>query len=181
MKEILNNVDIDKILSRIAEEIIAKNKGAEDLCLLGIQRGGVRIARRIADKIKDWKGTELPLGSLDISFYRDDIGLRKEHPVIRKTDIPFDITDKKVILVDDVLFTGRSIRAAMDALLDVGRPREIQLAVLIDRGHREFPICAQFIGKEISTEIDETVEVELDEERHRDRVLIFSNKGLSKG
>ncbi len=182
MKEILNNVEIGEILSRIAEEIIKRNSDLKDLCFIGIQRGGVHIARRITAKIKDLKGIELPLGSLDISFYRDDIGLRKEHPFIRKTDIPFDITGKKVILVDDVLFTGRSIRAAMDALMDVGRPKEIQLAVLIDRGHRELPICAQFTGKEIPTEIGETVEVELDEEGLRDRVLIFTDieKGFNK-
>lgn len=176
MKEILNKEDIDRIISRMAEEIVEKNKDIGNLCFIGIQRGGVHIARRIVEKIKTMLGIDLPLGSLDISFYRDDIGLRKEHPIIRKTNIPFDITHKKIILVDDVLFTGRSIRAAMDALMDVGRPMEIQLAVLIDRGHREFPICAQYIGKDVTTRVEETIEVELSEEGYKDRVLIFSGK-----
>lgn len=176
MKEILNKEDIDRIISRMAEEIVEKNKDIGNLCFIGIQRGGVYIARRIVEKIKTMLGIDLPLGSLDISFYRDDIGLRKEHPIIRKTNIPFDITHKKIILVDDVLFTGRSIRAAMDALMDVGRPMEIQLAVLIDRGHREFPICAQYIGKDVTTRVEETIEVELSEEGYKDRVLIFSGK-----
>lgn len=176
MKEILTYKDIDRILSRIAKEIVEKNKGTENLCLIGIQRGGVYIARRISEKIKNDMGIELPVGSLDISFYRDDISLKKGHPVIRETDIAFDIKDKKVILVDDVLFTGRSIRAAMDALMDMGRPLQIQLAVLIDRGHREFPICAQYIGKEVPTRMDETIEVELREEGHEDRVIILEGK-----
>lgn len=176
MRELLNDEDIDRVLSRIALEIIEKNKGTEDFCFIGIHGGGVHIARRITEKIKRSKGIDLPLGSLDISFYRDDINLRKGHPVIRKTDIPFDITDKKVILVDDVLFTGRSIRAAMDALMDMGRPREIQLAVLIDRGNREFPICAQYIGMDLTTTLDERVEVELSEEGHKDRVLIIKDQ-----
>lgn len=176
MKEILNDRDIDRIISRIAREIVEKNKGTENLCLIGIQRGGVHIARRIAEKIKNEEGVELPVGSLDISFYRDDITLRKEHPVMRKTDIAFDIKDKKVILVDDVLFTGRSVRAAMDALMDMGRPLEIQLAVLIDRGHREFPICAQYVGKDVPTAMDETIEVELKEEGREDRVMILSKE-----
>lgn len=176
MKVILSDKDIDRILSRIAKEIVEKNKGTENLCLIGIQRGGVHLARRIADKIKKEEDVELPVGSLDISFYRDDIGLKKGHPVVRGTNISFDIKDKKIILVDDVLFTGRSIRAAMDALMDMGRPLQIQLAVLIDRGHREFPICAQYIGKEVPTRMDETIEVELREEGHEDRVIIMEGK-----
>lgn len=172
MKEILNDKDLDRILSRIASEIIEKNSGKENLCLIGIQRGGVHIARRIAEKIKEGKGVEVPVGSLDISFYRDDINLRKGHHVVRGTDIPFDIKDKRIILVDDVLFTGRSIRAAMDALMDMGRPLEIQLAVLIDRGHRQFPICAQYVGKAVPTQKDETIEVELKEEGLEDRVIL---------
>lgn len=176
MKVILSDKDIDRILSRIAREIIEKNRDTKNLCLIGIQRGGVHIARRIAEKIKNDAGIELPVGSLDISFYRDDISLKKGHPVIRETDISFDIKDKKVILVDDVLFTGRSIRAAMDALMDMGRPLQIQLAVLIDRGHREFPICAQYIGAEVSTRMDETIEVELREEGHEDRVIMLKGK-----
>ncbi len=176
MNEFLNSEELDRIISRIAGEIIERNKEVENVCLIGIQRGGVHIARRIAEKIKDKEGVEISVGSLDISFYRDDVRLRKNHPVVRRTEIKFDITDKRVILVDDVLFTGRSTRAAMDALMDVGRPLEIQLAVLIDRGHREFPICAQYVGMNILTEIDETIEVELREEGHKDRVLILSRE-----
>jgi pyrimidine operon attenuation protein/uracil phosphoribosyltransferase len=179
MKEILNSKDIDSTLSRIAEEIVERNKGVQDLCLIGIQRGGAHLAKRLAEKIRIMVNKDVPVGTLDISFYRDDITIRRERPIVRKTDIAFDITDRKVILVDDVLFTGRSIRAAMDALMDIGRPLEIQLAVLIDRGHREFPICPQYTGKDVFTEMDETIEVELSEEGHRDRVLII-DKGSQK-
>jgi pyrimidine operon attenuation protein/uracil phosphoribosyltransferase len=158
MKTILTKEEIERALSRIAHEIIEVNKGTEDICLIGIQRGGVHLARRIAEKIEQVEKVKIPVGSLDISFYRDDLSIRKEHPVVRKTEIPFDITEKKIILIDDVLFTGRSIRAALDALMDMGRPAEIQLAVLIDRGHRELPICAQYIGRMVPTSRDENVD-----------------------
>lgn len=171
MKIILNSEEIDRVISRIAYEIIEKNKGTKDLCLIGIQRGGVELARRIAEKIENFEKARVPLGTLDISLYRDDLSIRKEAPQVRKTDIPFDITDKKVVLVDDVLYTGRSIRAALDALMDVGRPAEIQLAVLIDRGHRELPIYAQYVGRTVPTSRDETVEVRLKE--GEERVLIL--------
>lgn len=173
-KELLNNKDIDRILSRIAHEIIEKNKGAENLCLVGIQRGGVHLARRLALKIRAIDGVSIPVGSLDITLYRDDIGMRLEQPVVRKTDIPCDVNGIKVILVDDVLFTGRSIRAAMDALMDFGRPAHIQLAVLIDRGHRELPIRADYVGKNIPTSRTENVDVRLVEEASEDRVVIES-------
>ncbi len=176
MKTILNQEEIERILSRIAHEIIEVNKGIAGISLIGIQRGGVYLARRLAAKIKEIEGKEIPVGSLDISFYRDDLSLRKDAPVVRKTDIPFDITDRKVILVDDVLFTGRSIRAALDALMDMGRPAEIQLAVLIDRGHRELPICAQYTGRIVPTSRDETVEVRLREEAGEDRVIILTSE-----
>lgn len=172
MKELLNKKDIERILSRIAHEIIEKNKGIENLCLVGIQRGGVHLAKRIAGRIKIIENSDITVGSLDISLYRDDISIRKEQPVVRKTDIPFDITDKKIILVDDVLFTGRSIRAAMDALMDFGRPAQIQLAVLIDRGHRELPIRADYAGKNIPTSISESIEVQLEEEGLEDAVML---------
>lgn len=171
-KELITKKDISRILSRIAHELIEKNKGTENLCLVGIHRGGVYLAKRIALKIKSIENVDIPVGSLDISLYRDDIGLRKEHPIVRKTDIPFDIADKKVVLVDDVLFTGRSIRAAMDALMDIGRPAQIQLAVLVDRGHRELPIRADYVGKNIPTSMTENIEVQLEEEGLLDSVVL---------
>lgn len=172
IKELLNKKDIGRILSRIAHEIIEKNKGTENLCLVGIQRGGVHLAKRLAVKIKDIENADIMVGSLDISLYRDDIGIRKEQPVVRKTEMPCDITDKKVVLVDDVLFTGRSIRSAMDALMDFGRPAQIQLAVLIDRGHRELPIRADYVGKNIPTSRTESIEVQLEEEGLEDKVVL---------
>ncbi|MBA3060774.1 MAG: bifunctional pyr operon transcriptional regulator/uracil phosphoribosyltransferase PyrR, partial [Nitrospirae bacterium] len=128
--------------------------------------------KRLAGKIKEIEGREIPVGSLDIAFYRDDLNIRKEQPQVRKTDVPCEITDMKVVLVDDVLFTGRSIRAALDALMDMGRPSCIQLAVLIDRGHRELPIKADFAGKNIPTATDENVEVSLEEDGLEDKVTI---------
>ncbi|HAK88815.1 MAG: bifunctional pyr operon transcriptional regulator/uracil phosphoribosyltransferase [Nitrospirae bacterium GWC2_46_6] len=172
IKELLNKKDIDRVLSRIAHEIIEKNKGIENICLVGIQRGGVHIAKRLSAKIAAIEQADMPVGSLDISLYRDDIGMRKEQPVVRRTDIPCDITDKKIILVDDVLFTGRSIRAAMDALMDFGRPAEMQLAVLIDRGHRELPIRADYVGKNIPTAMSENIEAQLEEEGLEDRIIL---------
>ncbi len=172
IKELMNKADIDRVLTRIAHEILEKNKGIENVCLVGIQRGGVHLAKRLAKKIKQIEKKEIPVGSLDIAFYRDDINIRKAQPIIRKTEVPFEITDMKVVLIDDVLFTGRSIRAAMDALTDLGRPSAIQLAVLIDRGHRELPIKADYVGKNIPTSLTENVEVQLMEEGLEDRVII---------
>ncbi len=132
----------------------------------------MHLAKRLAVKIKDIENADIMVGSLDISLYRDDIGIRKEQPVVRKTEMPCDITDKKVVLVDDVLFTGRSIRSAMDALMDFGRPAQIQLAVLIDRGHRELPIRADYVGKNIPTSRTESIEVQLEEEGLEDKVVL---------
>jgi pyrimidine operon attenuation protein/uracil phosphoribosyltransferase len=171
-KELMNKNDIDRALTRIAHEIIEKNKGTEKLCLVGIQRGGVHLAKRIASKINLIEKKKIPVGSLDIAFYRDDLNIRKEQPIVRRTEIPVEITDLKIILVDDVLFTGRSIRAAMDALTDLGRPSCIQLVVLIDRGHRELPIKADYIGRNIPTALSETVEVNLVEEGLEDSVIL---------
>jgi pyrimidine operon attenuation protein/uracil phosphoribosyltransferase len=173
-KELLNDKEIERALTRMGHEIIEKNKGTENLCLVGIQRGGVHLAKRLSETIGEIEKVKIPVGSLDISLYRDDLNIRKEHPFVRKTDVPCDITGKKIILVDDVLFTGRSIRAAMDALMDIGRPAAIQLAVLLDRGHREFPIKADYVGKNIPTALDETVQVLLKEEGPEDRVVIIS-------
>lgn len=171
-KELMNKNDIDRALIRMAHEIIEKNRGIKKLCLVGIQRGGVHLAKRLASKIKLIEKKDIPVGSLDIAFYRDDLNIRKEQPIVRRTEIPFEVTDLKIILVDDVLFTGRSIRAAMDALIDMGRPASIQLAVLIDRGHRELPIKADYVGKNIPTALSETVEVNLVEEGAEDKVIL---------
>ncbi len=175
-KELLNKKDIERIVSRMAHEIIEKNKGTENLLLVGIQRGGVHLAKRLSSRIRAIEGADIPVGFLDISLYRDDLGLRKEHPVVRQTSIPWDLTDKKIILVDDVLFTGRSIRAAMDALMDFGRPAQIQLAVLLDRGHRELPIRADYVGKNIPTSRGENVEVQFEEDLREDGVFIVSTE-----
>ena len=172
LKELLDKKDIDRILARMAHEILEKNKGTKELCLVGIQRGGVHLAKRLAGKIKEIEGKEIPVGSLDIAFYRDDLNIREKQPAVRRTEVPCEITDMKVVLVDDVLFTGRSIRAAMDALMDMGRPSCIQLAVLIDRGHRELPVKADFAGKNIPTAVNETVEVSLEEDGLEDKVTI---------
>ncbi|MGD0884745.1 MAG: bifunctional pyr operon transcriptional regulator/uracil phosphoribosyltransferase PyrR [Thermodesulfovibrionales bacterium] len=177
-RELLNNQEIDRAIARMSHEIIERNKGTENLCLVGIQRGGVHLAKRLCENVKDIERVEIPVGSLDIALYRDDLNIRKEHPLVRKTAVPCDINGKKVILVDDVLFTGRSIRAAMDALMDFGRPSSIQLAVLIDRGHRELPIKADYVGKNVPTAVDEEVKVQLKEEGTEDRVIIVrSAKG----
>jgi pyrimidine operon attenuation protein/uracil phosphoribosyltransferase len=136
----------------------------------------VHLARRLASKIYAIEGVDVPVGSLDISLYRDDISIRKKHPVVRKTDIPFDISEKVIILIDDVLFTGRSIRAALDALMDFGRPAQIQLAVIIDRGHRELPIRADYVGKNIPTAKNENIEVQLEEEAAEEKVILISGE-----
>ena len=171
-KELMNNKDIDRAITRMAHEIIEKNKGIEELCLVGIQRGGVYLAQRLAEKINQIEKKEIPAGSLDIAFYRDDLNIRKEQPLVRRTEISFEINDLKIVLVDDVLFTGRSIRAAMDALMDIGRPALIQLAVLIDRGHRELPIKADYVGKNIPTALSETVVAQFEEQGLEDRVIL---------
>lgn len=177
-KELMNEHDINRAITRIAHEIIEKNKGTGNLCLVGIQRGGVHLAKRLATEINTTEKKDIPVGSLDIALYRDDLNIRKEQPVIRRTEVPFEVTDLKIVLVDDVLFTGRSIRAALDALMDLGRPAYIQLTVLIDRGHRELPIKADFVGKNIPTALNETVEVQLKEDGLEDRVIL---KKVQKG
>ena len=171
-KELLDKEDMERAITRMAHEIIEKNKGINSICLVGIQRGGVYIANRLSAKLKEIEGSDLPVGALDISFYRDDLNVRKDQPVVRRTQVPCEINNKKVVLVDDVLFTGRSIRAAMDAIMDLGRPSAIQLAVLVDRGHRELPIKADYVGKNIPTSMNETVTVELTEDGEKDRVAL---------
>ena len=172
-RTVMDAQEINRALTRVAHEIIEKNHGIVNVALVGIRTGGVYLAKRLAKKLQEIEGTAVPVGELDITLYRDDLNARKEHPVLRKTDIPFDITDRKVILVDDVLFTGRTIRAAMDGLIDLGRPGEIQLAVLVDRGHRQLPIKATYVGKNLPTALEETVEVYLEEAGTPDRVVIL--------
>ena len=161
--KIMDQEAVHRAISRIAHEILEKNKDAENLALIGIRTRGVFLARRIAQEIKNIQGVEVPMGILDITLYRDDLTLVATQPVVRQTSIDFDITDRKIILVDDVFFTGRTIRAALDALVDFGRPAIIQLAVLVDRGHRELPIRADFVGKNIPTSKSQNVQVILEE------------------
>jgi pyrimidine operon attenuation protein/uracil phosphoribosyltransferase len=164
--------EIRRALTRIAHEILERNKGAGRLALIGIAARGDELARRLATEILRIEGVDVPVGVLDITFYRDDIGMRAEAPEVHETRIPFDITDATVILVDDVLFTGRTIRAAMDALVDFGRPQAIQLAVLVDRGHRELPIRPDFVGKNVPTRVDEEVQVRVVEVDGEDAVVL---------
>lgn len=174
MKEkalVLSENDITRVVKRISHEILERNKGCKNLVFIGIQKRGVPLALRIAKNIEELEGSKVEVGKLDITFYRDDIG-QKIKPDIQITDIPFDIKDKDVILVDDVLFTGRTIRAALDAIIDFGRPKSIQLVVLIDRGHRELPIRADYVGKNLPTSLNEFVEVKLKEIDGIDRVTI---------
>jgi pyrimidine operon attenuation protein/uracil phosphoribosyltransferase len=152
---------MQRAIRRISHEIIEKNKGTGNIVLIGIQRRGVPLAKLLADHISQVERTNIPVGTLDITFYRDDLSLLAEHPVVNGTDIPFNITDRDVVLVDDVLYTGRTTRAAMDAIMEVGRARTIQLAVLIDRGHRELPIRADYVGKNVPTSKNEFISVRI--------------------
>lgn len=172
-KLVMDASEVARALTRIAHEILERNKGTKDLALVGIRTGGVYLAHRLVRRIQDIERIQVPSGELDITLYRDDLAHRKDQPVLKKTTIPFNISDLKIVLVDDVLFTGRTVRAAMDGLMDLGRPAEIQLAVLVDRGHRQLPIKATYIGKNIPTSRDEVVNVSLEEEGEDDRVVIL--------
>ncbi|MFD3678868.1 bifunctional pyr operon transcriptional regulator/uracil phosphoribosyltransferase PyrR [Streptomyces sp. NPDC058613] len=172
MRPVLDAQDIARVLTRIAHEIVERAKGADDVVLLGIPTRGVHLARRLAAKLEEITGTKIPVGSLDITMYRDDLRMKPAR-AIGRTEIPGDDLDGRlVVLVDDVLFSGRTIRAALDALGDLGRPRAVQLAVLVDRGHRELPIRADYVGKNLPTSLRETVKVQLQEEDGRDAVLL---------
>jgi pyrimidine operon attenuation protein/uracil phosphoribosyltransferase len=175
--QLLDAAEIRRVVTRIAHEILERNKGAEDLVLAGIAARGDDLARRLAEEIVRIEGAKVPVGVLDITFYRDDIGMRAEAPEVHETRIDVDVTGKTVVLVDDVLFTGRTIRAAMDALVDFGRPTAVQLAVLVDRGHRELPIRADFVGKNVPTRKDESVRVALEEMDGEDAVYVDEAKG----
>ncbi|MBM3217495.1 MAG: bifunctional pyr operon transcriptional regulator/uracil phosphoribosyltransferase PyrR [Candidatus Rokubacteria bacterium] len=174
--QVLDEAAFDRALTRIAHEILEKNDGAKELAFVGLRTRGVDIARRLAEKIVRIDGSTVPVGTLDITLYRDDLDLRGT-PVIRGTEIPFSIKGKTVVLVDDVLFTGRTVRAALDALIDLGRPRSIQLATLIDRGHRELPIRPDYVGKNLPTSRKESVAVRMKEHDGEDRVVIVEEEG----
>lgn len=177
-RPVLEAPDIARVLTRIAHEVVERAKGAEDVVLLGIPTRGVHLARRLGAKLEDITGRPTPVGSLDITMYRDDLRLGPARTLAR-TDIPGDGVDGRlVVLVDDVLFSGRTIRAALDALGDIGRPRAVQLAVLVDRGHRELPIRADYVGKNLPTSHSETVKVRLSEEDGRDDVLLGRRDSL---
>jgi|SRR6056297_155750 len=157
--QLLDSADMNRALARIAHEVIERNHGTDDVVLIGIQRRGVSLARDVQRAITRIEGTDVPLGTLDITFYRDDLSTMGPAPSVGSTDLPFDINDKTVVLVDDVLYTGRTVRAAMNELMDYGRARAIQLTVLIDRGHRELPIRADYVGKNVPTSRREVIKV----------------------
>jgi pyrimidine operon attenuation protein/uracil phosphoribosyltransferase len=170
-------MDADRIartLTRIAHEIVERNRGVDDLALVGVRTRGVHLARRLGRSLKEITGDDVPTGALDITLYRDDLMRHAvgPQPLVRRTEIPFSIDDRKILLVDDVLYTGRTTRAALDALIDFGRPRNIQLIVLVDRGHRELPIKADYVGKNLPTAPDESVQVLLQETDDRDEVVL---------
>lgn len=174
---VLDAASIDRSLSRIAHEVLERNKDLAAVGLVGVQTRGVPLARRLAERLGAIEGHAPPVGVLDINLYRDDLTRIADHPVLRRTEIPFNLDDAIVILVDDVLFTGRTVRAALDALMDLGRPRQIQLAVLIDRGHRELPVRADFVGKNLPTSTSERVDVRLTETDGDDEVVIVKAEG----
>jgi pyrimidine operon attenuation protein/uracil phosphoribosyltransferase len=177
--QILDAAAMNRAVTRIAHEIVERNKGVQDVVLVGLRSRGVDLAQRIASKLQEIEGVTVPVGALDITLYRDDVGVASAgRPVVRRTEIPFSVNGKKVVLVDDVLYTGRSCRAAMDALMDLGRPSLIQLAVLVDRGHRELPIRSDYVGKNVPTSHQEQVQVLLGEEDGVDRVVILEEGKL---
>lgn len=173
---ILDATAMQRALNRIAHQILEKNPNVDDLVFVGIRSRGVPLAQRLASIIKGIEGKAVQTGSLDITLYRDDLTAIAAHPVVRKTEIPFSITNKTVVLVDDVLYTGRTTRAALDALIDFGRPKAIQLAVLIDRGHRELPIHADYVGKNVPTALNEIVDVRLKETDNDESVAILEKE-----
>ena len=170
--EIIDAEGLRRIITRIAHEIVERNKGTDDLVLVGVRRRGVPLAERIAAKIAEFESKTVPQGCLDITLYRDDLSTVAHQPVVGSTDIPVDINGKIVVLVDDVLYTGRTVRAAMDAIMDLGRPRSVQLAVIVDRGHRELPIRADYVGKNVPTSKKEVIGVKLLEVDGVDSVVI---------
>ena len=170
--QLMDEIAMERALKRISHEIIEKNKGVKDTALVGIKTRGIPIAKRIAGYIKDFENYEVEVGNLDITLYRDDLTEKFEQAHLNQTDINFDVNNKNIILIDDVLYTGRTVRAALDAIIDIGRPKTIQLAELIDRGHRELPIRADYVGKNVPTSENEIVRVELIETDDENRVII---------
>ena len=168
---------VDRALTRMAHEILERNKGVEDLVLIGIRSRGVHLAERLRAKIESIEGVSVPMGIIDITLYRDDLSRSRQQPQVKGTRVDFPIDDKRVVLVDDVLFTGRTVRAALDALVDLGRPKNVQLCVLVDRGHRELPIRADYVGKNLPTALDEEVQVRLTESDGRDEVVLVRQGG----
>ena len=175
-RQILTEEDVHRAVVRIAHEILERNQGTQDLALIGVRTRGIFLAERLQKQIRSIEHKEIPLGALDITLYRDDLEEIGPHPAVRETELPFDVTGQVTVLVDDVLYTGRTIRAALDAVIDFGRPRAIQLAVLIDRGHRELPIKADYVGKNIPTSLDEEVVVKLKEKDGNDSVWVEKRK-----
>lgn len=171
--EVMDASQMQRAITRIAHEILEANRGISDVRLVGVRTRGVPIAQRLAAKIEEIEGTDVPVGTLDITLYRDDLTTVANQPVVRRTEMPFPIDGRTVVLVDDVLYTGRTVRAALDALVDLGRPKRIQLAVMIDRGHRELPIRADYVGKNVPTSQSEVIQVKLSEIDGEDRVLIL--------
>jgi pyrimidine operon attenuation protein/uracil phosphoribosyltransferase len=170
--QLMSATEIDRTLQRLAHEIIERNHGTEDVVLIGIRRRGVPLSERIARIIQSVSGATVPVGTLDITLYRDDLSLVAPQPVVQSSEIPFGVDDRVVILVDDVLYTGRTVRAAMNGLFDLGRPRRIQLCVLIDRGHRELPVEANYVGRNVQTTDMEIIEVRLNEIDQQERVML---------
>ncbi len=168
---IMEKEDINRAINRLAAEIIDKNKGTKDLVIIGIRTRGVFVAERLAKVIEKLEDTKIEMGALDITLYRDDIGMSEKMPILKKTEIPFNIFNKTIILVDDVLYTGRTVRAALDAIIDFGRPKKIQLCVLIDRGNRELPIRPDFVSKKITTNYEDKIEVHFEETDKEDNII----------
>jgi len=174
--QVMDATGITRAISRLASEIVERNGGTSDLLLVGIRRRGVPLAERIATRIEQLEGDRPPTGQLDITLYRDDLSTIGPRPVVNRTDIPEDVTDRNIVLVDDVLYTGRTVRAALDELVDFGRPRRVELAVLIDRGHRELPIQADYVGKHVQTTDAEIIKVMLTDYDEEEQVVLVENE-----
>ena len=174
--ELMDEAAMSRALIRISHEIVEHNDGLENVAIIGIQKRGVPLAMRLRKLLEEIEGVKVPMGILDITFYRDDLSMLSAHPVVNGTDIPFDVNGKKIILVDDVLYTGRTTRAAIENIFDMGRPANIQLAILIDRGHRQLPFRADYVGKNVPTAITEHIDVEVKEVDGKDRVILLKEE-----
>jgi len=175
--KVVDTEGLDRILTRISHEILEKNKGSKDLILMGMRTRGEFLARRIQNKLKNIDGAELPLGVLDVTLYRDDFRMRIKQPEVSVSNITFDINEKHIVLIDDVLYTGRTVRSAMNAIMDLGRPASIQLCILVDRGHRELPIRADYVGKNIPTSLNEEIKVRMTEVDEEDAIYLIEVEG----